>query len=57
MSFDLESLKNSENVKIKKYKNCFYFGIIIVDGHKCGKGIIVYQNGRIYEGDWKNDWY
>ena len=46
--------------KIKKYKNGVYFGQLTEEDSegiqsKCGKGCVFYNNGRLYEGEFKDD--
>ncbi|KAL4487476.1 hypothetical protein ABPG72_006996 [Tetrahymena utriculariae] len=53
-TFDMNELKNNPNLRIKRYKNCIYYGIIL-EGLREGRGILCYYNGRIFEGEWKND--
>ena len=44
----------SPNLKLKKYKESVYYGEFI-NGKRHGKGIMIYDSKRIYEGDWEND--
>ena len=59
--FDFELLKHSENFGIKKYRDSIYKGELRAtpeSGNKPkrhGKGVCVYGNGRIYEGNWEDD--
>lgn len=39
----------SEYLKLKKYKESVYYGEF-VNGRRHGKGIMVYDDGRVYEG-------
>ena len=32
-----------------------YLGCLTSDGKREGLGIFIYANGRVYEGEWKND--
>ena len=52
--FDYEELKNSDNFYVKKYRDSIYRGEI-ANRKRHGKGVIVYDNKRIYEGDWVQD--
>lgn len=52
--FDFEALKKSDKFAIKRYKESLYRGEID-DGTRHGKGICVYEIGRVYEGDWLGD--
>lgn len=49
-----------QNFKTLKYKDAIYFGQVKrKDGNltreRVGKGVMIYQNGRVYEGNWLND--
>jgi hypothetical protein len=52
--FDYEELKTSEIFGIKQYRDSIYRGELI-NRKRNGKGIIVYNTGRLYEGDWEMD--
>lgn len=47
-------IKASNKTKLKRYKDCIYFGEII-NSNRHGKGLMVYADGRVYEGEWAND--
>ena len=54
--FDYEALrKDSQFFNIKQYKDSIYRGEINDKRKRHGKGVIVYDAGRIYEGEWEND--
>lgn len=54
--FDYEDLRiNSSRFNIKQYKDGIYRGEINKKKKRHGKGVIVYDTGRVYEGQWKND--
>lgn len=54
--FDYEKLrKESEAFSIKQYKDSIYRGEINKKRKREGRGVIVYDTGRIYEGLWMND--
>ena len=54
--FDYEQLrKESEAFSIKQYKDSIFRGEINNKRKREGRGVIVYDTGRIYEGLWKND--
>ena len=55
--FDYEELRaNSAKFTIKQYKDSIYRGEIHTKTLKRhGKGVIVYDTGRIYEGSWSKD--
>ena len=51
-----ELLDHSETFGVKRFKDAIYRGEIDPDNNKRhGKGVIVYKNGRVYEGEWLND--
>jgi len=44
-----------DSLKLKKYKNCFYFGQVL-NSCRYGKGIMIFNDScKIYEGDWENN--
>lgn len=64
-----EKVMESQFMKIKKYKDCIYFGEVL-NGKRHGTGthlplifflnvlsigVMVYVNGRVYEGEWENE--
>ena len=55
--FDYEEIrKGSDNFNIKQYKDSIYRGELHPKTNKrSGKGVIVYDTGRIYEGQWEKD--
>lgn len=55
---DLEDLRNSVNVYLKRFPDAVYFGECIKQKNRLlrhGKGVMKYQNGRVYEGEWDKD--
>lgn len=47
-----------DNFEMKKYKNGVYFGELINNDEvevKDGHGVIFYFNGKLYQGEFKND--
>ena len=52
---DVEALHNSENTKVKKFKESVFYGEMI-NGRRHGQGIMLYNNGRLYEGQWECDY-
>ena len=51
--FNYEELKESERFAIKQYKDCIYRGQIGRENRKRdGQGVLVYDNGRVCEGEW-----
>lgn len=54
--FDYEKLrKESAAFNIKQYKDSIYRGEINAKRKREGRGVIVYDTGRIYEGLWAKD--
>jgi hypothetical protein len=52
--FDYEKVKKSENFAVKIFSKAIYKGQL--DSNKRhGKGAMVYQSGRVYEGSWEKD--
>ena len=50
----MEKLLKQESVSLKKYKSSIYYGNF-KEGKKDGMGIMIYQNGRLFEGIFEND--
>jgi hypothetical protein len=50
-----ELRKESSKFNIKQYKDSIYRGEINKKRKREGKGVIVYDTGRIYEGTWESD--
>ncbi|CDW73917.1 UNKNOWN [Stylonychia lemnae] len=46
--------KTQENFGTKHYKDSIYYGQL-EERKRQGKGVIIYNTGRLYEGDWQND--
>ena len=54
--FDFEELRlESPHFNIKQYKDSIYRGEINDKRKRHGQGVVVYDSGRIYEGDWQFD--
>jgi len=54
--FDYEELRlKSKFFNIKQYKDSIYRGEINKERKRHGKGVIVYDAGRVYEGTWLAD--
>ena len=53
--FDYEEVRKSEVFGIKQYKDSIYRGELNGKRKRHGLGVIVYNTGRIYEGEWKDD--
>lgn len=47
--FRIDELHKSEALKLKRYKECAYYGDML-NGKRHGRGIMVYHNNRVYEG-------
>lgn len=52
--FDISQLHTSPSLKLKKYKESVYYGEF-VNAKREGKGIMIYDTKRVYEGNWKDD--
>lgn len=50
----IDDLKKNPNTKVKRFKDCVFFGNVF-NNKRHGLGIMLYKNGRIYEGEWTND--
>ena len=49
----LQEIKQMENYKQFRYQDAVYFGQVLADTKiRDGRGIILYQNGRVCEGEW-----
>ncbi len=44
-------LEDCNEVTVKKYKEAVYFGEVNMECKKEGKGVMLYTNGRVYEGE------
>ena len=53
--FDYEEIRQSETFGVKCYQNAIYRGELNEAGLRNGRGIMVYDSGRIYEGLWDSD--
>ena len=53
--FDYDELKKQANFQIIKFKDATYRGLIVNTDKRDCLGVMVYDNGRIYEGAWLND--
>eukprot|EP00347_Sterkiella_histriomuscorum_P019256 403342342 len=53
--FKYDDLKRQLDFQILKFKDAIYRGQIKNGERREGLGIMVYDNGRIYEGQWQND--
>jgi len=52
--FDYDSIKTQDQFGIKQYKDAIFKGEL-QNRLREGKGVIIYNNGRVYEGDWSDD--
>ena len=54
---DLEKLKESKVFCVKRYSDAIYFGegLKQLKWQRQGKGVMRYQSGRVYEGQWEKD--
>ena len=53
--FDYNKLKSEADFQILKFKDAVYRGQIQDGDRRVGIGIMVYDSGRVYEGQWQND--
>ena len=54
--FDFPDLQKDPNFGIKHFKDSHYMGVINPEKNsREGLGICVYENTRLYEGNWLND--
>jgi hypothetical protein len=44
-----------DRIIVKKYRDAVYFGLVNEEKKRHGKGIMIYSNGRKYEGEWFNE--
>ena len=53
---NVRELRRSTNFTVKKYPASVYMGEENKENNKReGRGIMVYRNGRVFEGSWLND--
>lgn len=52
--FDYEEVQQCEQFGIKKYRDSIYRGELD-ERKREGRGVIVYDTGRVYEGNWLLD--
>ncbi|KAL4441157.1 hypothetical protein ABPG74_002107 [Tetrahymena malaccensis] len=52
--FNAKQLMTDPFLKLKKYKQSIFFGQYM-NSKRHGKGLMIYNNGRLYEGLWEND--
>ena len=52
---DWNNLKLKEDFAVKIFKNSAYVGQLDQNMKRSGKGVIRYESGRIYEGNWIDD--
>ena len=54
--FNFQKLTKHANFKVKRYKDAIYRGCIDPKSeNREGLGVMEYDNGRVYEGHWKDD--
>ena len=54
--FDYEHVRQQGNFGIKQYRDCIYRGELNPETRKReGLGVLVYENGRVYEGEWRKN--
>lgn len=54
MLINMKELRESSKFGVKKFNDAIYMGELenVNGGERNGKGVMVYKNGRIYEGNW-----
>lgn len=52
--FDYEAVVSHSNFGVKFYNNAVFKGVLI-NNSRNGSGVMVYNNGRVYEGEWMSD--
>lgn len=61
---DVDEIRRSPNFAVRKFPDAIYIGEVNKDLPETdededplrqGKGIMLYKNGRIYEGEWRKD--
>ena len=52
--FVFNEVCESDSYGIKRYKNCLYKGQL-AGKKRDGLGVLMYANGRVYEGEWKQE--
>ena len=53
--FDFAKLRRDRDFKIKKYRDAVYRGTLNAKGGRHGRGVMLYSNNRVYEGEWVGD--
>jgi hypothetical protein len=48
-------LLENPNFTIINFKDAVYRGIIVEGNRREGVGVMIYESGRVYEGEWLND--
>ena len=49
--FDYNQISEAEEFAVKRTKNTLYKGTV-VERRRQGLGVCIYNNGRVYEGEW-----
>ena len=52
--FEYNQICEAEEFNIKRTKNTMYRGTLI-ERKRQGLGVLIYDNGRVYEGEWQDD--
>jgi hypothetical protein len=50
-----KKLTHGSDFRVYKYKDAVYQGQVNEKGQRHGKGVMLYDGGRLYEGHWAND--
>lgn len=51
----METIKNNPCLQLKKFRESVFLGEI-QEGKRNGLGLMLYANGRLYEGSWKDNY-
>lgn len=51
---NVKEMRQSGNLKLKRSKGFSYYGEI-VNGKRHGMGVMLFDDGRVFEGQWKFD--
>ncbi len=53
--FVFADLKDNPSFNVKRHKNTLYLGLLNQNQQREGLGVLLYRNGRTYEGEWVAD--
>ena len=52
--FNYYEITNEKEFMVKRTRNTLYKGLMI-EGQRQSFGVLIYENGRVYEGEWQDD--